>query len=100
MELSDEEKQVVDKNIAEIGTVQLDSRGLIDHNTYIKIHCSFLRNGYDVRNAGEKEHVAKRRELLKNDDSHGYAKEIQERLTNLKMKTSGMQKYAFAKLNL
>jgi hypothetical protein len=100
LELSDEEKQVVDKNIAEIGTVQLDSRGLIDHNTYIKIHCSFLRNGYDVRNAGEKEHVAKRRELLKNDDSHGYAKEIQERLTNLKMKTSGMQKYAFAKLNL
>jgi hypothetical protein len=26
--------------------------------------------------AGVKEHVAKRRELLKNDDSYGYAKEI------------------------
>lgn len=100
MELNDEEKKIVEKNMDGLADVQPDSRGLIDHNTYIKIHCSFLRNGYDVRNAGEKEHVAKRRELLKNDDSHGYAKEIQERLTNLKMKTTGMQKYAFAKLNL
>lgn len=78
----------------------MDSRGLIPILTYIKIHISFLRNGYDLRNWGEKSHVDKRRELLKAGDVKGYETEVSDRLTALRVKTAGMQKYAFAELKL
>jgi hypothetical protein len=54
----------------------MDTRGLIPINTYIKIHISFLRNGYDLRNWGEKDHVDKRRELLNAGDVKAYESEV------------------------
>lgn len=76
LELSQEEKDIVEKNITDLGEVQLDSRGMIPITTYIMIHVSFLKNGYDLRNWGEKEHVAKRRELLKANDLKSYETEV------------------------
>jgi hypothetical protein len=96
LELSDEEKAIVDNNIKDVGDIQLDTRGLIPIMTYIKIHISFLRNGYDLRNWGEKEHVEKRRVLMTAGDIKAYETEVQDRLSNLRVKTNGMQKYAFA----
>jgi hypothetical protein len=90
LELNEEEKAIVDRNIANVGDFQLDTRGLIPLNSYIKIHMAFLKQGFEMKESLNAAHVAKRRALLKEGDNAGYEKEIAEFMMGLRTKTMGM----------
>ncbi len=69
LELSAEEKAIVDRNIADVGEFKVDDMGLIPLNVYIKIHIAFLKQGFELKESLNAAHVAKRRALLKAGDN-------------------------------
>lgn len=101
MELSEAEKAIVSQNIEGIPVpVPLDTRGLVPIELFCKIQGVLTKNSYDLRQASEKAHVKRRRDLLSADKMEQYEKEIAERQLEIRAKTVGMTKFTLKEIDL
>jgi hypothetical protein len=59
-----------------VGEVTLNNSGFLSLQDFIKVQISITKVGWKLRNEGEKAHVEKRRQLLKENKNAEYDKEV------------------------